>query len=144
MGFVFGLFSGSNYFLVQFGCIICFRSCPRWKYPLDIALGRFRELAERLGYILDGICKQMRMDRKMVQDKTGNIGKTKKRVEKYGSWLALLTWVPFIGDIFALALGFYRTKFYSSAIFMLIGKLSRFVLIIIVFIYFKDKLNWFI
>lgn len=84
------------------------------------------------------------MDRKMVQDKTGNIGKTKKRVEKYGSWLALLTWVPFIGDIFALALGFYRTKFYSSAIFMLIGKLSRFVLIIIVFIYFKDKLNWFI
>ncbi len=70
--------------------------------------------------------------------------KQKKRVNKYGSWLALLTWIPIIGDVFALALGFYRTNFYSSAFFMLIGKLVRFVLIIIVFVYFKVELDWFV
>jgi membrane protein YqaA with SNARE-associated domain len=81
---------------------------------------------------------------KWFRIKPATLEKQKKRVDKYGSWLALLTWVPIIGDVFALALGFYRTNFYTSALFMFIGKLLRFVLISIIFIYFKDKLNWFI
>jgi len=81
---------------------------------------------------------------KWFRVKPETLEKQKKRVNKYGSWLALLTWVPIIGDVFALALGFYRTNFYSSALFMLIGKLVRFVLIIIVFVYFKVELDWFV
>lgn len=50
------------------------------------------------------------------------------RVERYGTWLALLTWVPIIGDVFAVALGFYRVRFVPSAIYMLIGKAVRFIL----------------
>lgn len=59
--------------------------------------------------------------------KAETLEKQKLKVDKYGAWLALLSWVPFIGDIFAVALGFYRTKFIPSAIFMLIGKFGRFV-----------------
>jgi len=70
--------------------------------------------------------------------------KQKAKVDKYGSWLALLVWVPIVGDVFALALGFYRTRFYTSALFMLIGKLARFVAISIIFTYFKYKFDWFI
>jgi membrane protein YqaA with SNARE-associated domain len=52
----------------------------------------------------------------------------KAKVDRWGAWLALLSWVPFVGDIFAVALGFYRTKFLPSAIFMLIGKAGRFIM----------------
>jgi len=81
---------------------------------------------------------------KWFRVKPATLEKQKMKVDKYGSWLALLVWVPIVGDVFALALGFYRTNFYSSALFMFIGKFARFVLICIIFIYFKDKLNWFV
>lgn len=49
------------------------------------------------------------------------------KVERYGSLLALMTWVPFIGDIMAVALGFYKVDFRRSAIYMFIGKGARFI-----------------
>ena len=51
----------------------------------------------------------------------------KTRVDKYGIWLALLSWVPFIGDVFVVALGFYRTKQIPTIILLLIGKFLRFL-----------------
>ena len=59
--------------------------------------------------------------------KPETLERQKTKVDKYGAWLALLSWVPFIGDVIAVALGFYRTKFVPSALFMLIGKFGRFV-----------------
>ena len=49
------------------------------------------------------------------------------RVERWGIWLALLTWVPIVGDIFAIALGFYRVAPLRCAIFILIGKAARYL-----------------
>lgn len=51
----------------------------------------------------------------------------KERVDKWGAWLALLTWVPFIGDVFAVVLGFFKARFWPSAWFMLVGKGLRFI-----------------
>ena len=51
----------------------------------------------------------------------------KERVERWGAWLALLTWVPFIGDVFAVVLGFFKARFWPSAWWMLVGKCGRFV-----------------
>ena len=59
--------------------------------------------------------------------KPETLEKQKAKIDKYGSVIALLSWVPFIGDVFAVALGFYRTKFLPSAIFILIGKCGRFI-----------------
>lgn len=56
-----------------------------------------------------------------------SIAKHKTKIDKYGAWVALLSWVPFIGDLLSVALGFFRVKFVSSAIFMFIGKLGRFI-----------------
>lgn len=50
------------------------------------------------------------------------------KVDRYGAWLALMTWLPFVGDVFAVALGFYRVDFKKSALLMLIGKGARFVM----------------
>jgi len=55
------------------------------------------------------------------------ISRHKAKIDKYGAWVALLSWVPFIGDVLAIALGFFRVRFVPSAIFMLIGKFGRFV-----------------
>ncbi len=81
---------------------------------------------------------------KWFKVKSETLEKQKSKVDKYGSWLAFLVWLPFIGDVFAIALGFYKTNFWSTALFMLIGKLVRFALLTIIFIYFADKLDWFV
>ena len=47
-------------------------------------------------------------------------------IEKYGVWVALLTWVPFIGDVIAIALGFYKSPAVWSLLLMLVGKFGRF------------------
>ena len=59
--------------------------------------------------------------------KPETLAKQKSKVDKYGSLVALLSWVPFIGDVLAVALGFYRVPFIPSAIYMVIGKAGRFV-----------------
>jgi len=67
--------------------------------------------------------------------------KQQAKIAKYGSLLAFLVWLPFIGDIFALALGFYKVDFTKSCIFMLIGKFLRYLFFIIMYSYVE---NWFI
>jgi membrane protein YqaA with SNARE-associated domain len=47
---------------------------------------------------------------KWFKVKPETLARQKKRVDKYGVWLALTAWIPFIGDVIAIALGFYRTR----------------------------------
>lgn len=54
------------------------------------------------------------------------IEKQKNKIDRYGVWLALLAWLPFVGDLFVLALGFYRTPKIPTFILLFIGKASRF------------------
>ncbi|MFQ8804605.1 MAG: YqaA family protein [Alistipes indistinctus] len=68
---------------------------------------------------------------------TKRLSSYKSKVDRYGAWLALLTWLPFIGDIFAIALGFYRVDFRKSALLMLIGKGARFVMWALLFLWGK-------
>lgn len=49
------------------------------------------------------------------------------RVARWGVWLALLTWLPVVGDVFAIALGFYRVAPLRCALFMLVGKAARYL-----------------
>lgn len=51
----------------------------------------------------------------------------KRKVDKYGTWLALLAWVPFIGDVIAIALGFYKTSPLWTNFLLLVGKFGRFL-----------------
>lgn len=76
--------------------------------------------------------------------KEETLRKQKAKIDKYGSLLAFLVWIPFIGDIFAVALGFYKVNFYQSAAFMLIGKFLRFAGLMLIFTDFKDWLQYII
>ena len=50
-----------------------------------------------------------------------SLEKQKAKIDRFGAPIALLSWVPFVGDVFAVALGFYRVKFLPAMIWMLIG-----------------------
>ncbi len=54
-------------------------------------------------------------------------------IQKYGSLIALLSWVPILGDLLTVALGFYRANFITSSIFMFIGRAARFIVWALIF-----------
>lgn len=64
---------------------------------------------------------------KWFKVKRETLEKQKVRIDRYGSWLAFLSWLPFVGDLFAIGLGFYKVNVWEVAVFMLIGKTARFV-----------------
>lgn len=85
--------------------------------------------------------------RKLLRINEQQIVKQKARIKKYGSWLALLTWIPVIGDLSNVALGFYHTARTRTFIFMYIGRMCRFFLWTILyltystgFVRFMDKI----
>ncbi|MDR2475139.1 MAG: DedA family protein [Bacteroidales bacterium] len=64
------------------------------------------------------------------------------KISKFGSLLALFVWFPAIGDIIALALGFYKINPYKCVVFMLIGKASRFAVYILLYLYASEKFGF--
>lgn len=73
--------------------------------------------------------------------KQAKINGWQKRINKYGVWLALLSWVPLIGDVIGVALGFFRVNVYVTFIFIAIGKFIRYAILIIFYLYLKDYFN---
>lgn len=65
---------------------------------------------------------------KTFKVKKETLEKQKRLIDKYGVWVALLTWIPFVGDVIAIALGFYRAPAGWSLLLMLVGKLGRFAI----------------
>ena len=65
------------------------------------------------------------------------INSWKERVNQYGVWLALFSWLPLIGDVIGIALGFFRVNVAFSFLFIAIGKFIRYGVIIVFYLYFK-------
>lgn len=53
--------------------------------------------------------------------------------------MALLVWIPVIGDISNVALGFYKTKRTHTFILMFIGRMCRFLLWTLLFLIFSSR-----
>lgn len=70
---------------------------------------------------------------KYLKVKHETLLKHKAKIDKYGSSLALFSWLPIVGDVFAIALGFYRLNPVLCAIYMFIGKMARFIIWAILF-----------
>jgi len=48
---------------------------------------------------------------------------------KYGAFSAILCWLPIIGDVIAVSLGFLRLRFLPVLIWMSVGKTLRYVIL---------------
>lgn len=82
--------------------------------------------------------------KKLFHIKESQLLKQKARVEKYGSLLALFVWVPVLGDISNVALGFYRTNRTRTFILMFIGRMARFLLWTILYLIYANRFVKFI
>ncbi len=60
-----------------------------------------------------------------------------EKIKRYGIWLALFTWLPFIGDVIGVALGFFRVNFFWSMVFTVIGKFMRYAVLIYLIVFWK-------
>ena len=65
---------------------------------------------------------------KWFKVKPETLQKQKEKIDRHGVWLALTAWVPLIGDIIAIALGFYKTRPGWTMILLLVGKFARFLI----------------
>ena len=57
------------------------------------------------------------------------IENSSKWFSKFGKWSLLFAWVPFIGDPLTLVAGLLRVKFLEFLILVMIGKISRYIVI---------------
>lgn len=74
---------------------------------------------------------------KYFKVKRETIEKHQHKVACYGSLLAFFTWLPLIGDVMAIALGFYRVDWKKTTLFMLVGKGARFATWALLFYWVK-------
>ena len=65
---------------------------------------------------------------KYLRIKRATIEKWHDRLYKRGAVFAFLSWVPAVGDIFAVGLGLLRSNIWITAIAMLAGKFMRYVI----------------
>jgi membrane protein YqaA with SNARE-associated domain len=66
--------------------------------------------------------KYLRVERDKVE-------RWKPTVARYGSFFAILSFVPLIGDAIPLALGFFRVDAWLTCLWMTVGKLGRYVVV---------------
>lgn len=64
------------------------------------------------------------------------IERWKERVQRYGVWLALCSWLPVVGDLIGVALGFFRSPMMMTFTFFGIGKVLRYGVVILLFLCF--------
>lgn len=55
------------------------------------------------------------------------IEKFQTKIQKYGVYSAFFAWLPFVGDLIALGLGFMRINPIKVSVLMLVGRFVRFV-----------------
>lgn len=64
--------------------------------------------------------------------------KIKDKINKYGTLIAFFAWLPIIGDLLSVGLGFYKTNKYKVAAWMFIGRFVRFLFWSLLYFYFAD------
>lgn len=54
----------------------------------------------------------------------------KRRVHRYGAWAGLLAWLPILGSVITVALGYLRANLWLTTLTMATGKALRYGLLI--------------
>ncbi len=62
-----------------------------------------------------------------------NLQKPLEKIRKYGALSLLFAWLPVIGDPLCLAAGYLRVNALLSTLFITVGKLVRYALLVFVF-----------
>lgn len=78
------------------------------------------------GYWL-GRWNKIRIIERWFRIKPESIEAQQRRLARWGSVIAFFCWLPAIGDILAVALGYFRCSHWAVSIWMLFGKAVRYI-----------------
>ena len=70
--------------------------------------------------------------------KETTLEKQKAIVKKYGVWCAFFSWLPVVGQLFMLALGFYKVRPAVTALLTYAGTFCRFLVWVLLYIHYGD------
>ncbi len=79
------------------------------------------------GYIIGRLGKWDWLE-KYFKVKEEHLLRMEEKVNKYGAAMAFFAWLPGIGDLIPIALGFFRAKGWKVIAFMMLGKGFRYTL----------------
>ena len=96
----------------------------KWAVTLVASLGN--TTGGMISYLMGWLCKWEWLE-KYFRVKREKLERMRDRVAKYGAWAALLTWLPFVGDLIAIAMGLMRVNPWWTLLLMFIGKLARYL-----------------
>ena len=108
---------------VVFSALV-FGGLDPWICVVVASLGNW--LGGMSSYFLGRLGK-MEWIEKYLRVKQEKIETYRERIQKYGDWFAFFSFLPGIGDIIAVASGFFRCRWWIVAISMLLGKFARYV-----------------
>lgn len=74
-----------------------------------------------------GLLGKMEWIEKYIGVKKQKIDKFTAKIHKHGDWIAFFSFLPGIGDIIAVASGFFRCNVWIVAGSMLVGKFVRYI-----------------
>lgn len=99
---------------------------PTWLVILVASLGN--TAGGMISFALGWFCKWSWIE-KCLKVKEESLEKARQKVEKYGVIAALFTWLPFVGDAIAIAMGLMRIRPFWTAVLMFVGKAARYVVV---------------
>lgn len=67
---------------------------------------------------------------KYLRVKQEKVIEWKPKIDRYGSFFAVFSFVPFIGDVIVVALGFFRSHLILTAFWMFVGKAARYAMVV--------------
>lgn len=79
-----------------------------------------------ISFLMGWLCKWEWLE-KWFRVKREKLMRVHDRVSRYGLWAALLTWMPVVGDLIAIAMGLMRMNPWWTMLLMFVGKLARYV-----------------
>ncbi len=97
---------------------------PGWVIVVVATLGN--TAGGMISFYMGWLCKWEWLER-WFKVKREKIERFRARIERYGEWAALLTWLPIVGDPLAIAMGFMRLNPWWTMLIMFIGKFLRYV-----------------
>jgi len=74
-----------------------------------------------------GLLGKMEWIEKYLKIKKEKLISFNSKIHKYGDWFAFFSFLPGIGDIIAVASGFFRCNLWIVSISMLLGKFVRYI-----------------
>ena len=95
-----------------------------WVVVLVAALGN--TTGGMISFLMGWLCKWEWLE-KWFRVKREKLMRVHDRVSRYGLWAALLTWMPVVGDLIAIAMGLMRMNPWWTMLLMFVGKLARYV-----------------